>query len=99
MYCMPNTATAEGVPWESGTSWTPVVTKLVLIARSGTSAPFYYSIPLPDLEANETRDYILRVHGIGTPDPELPAGTITFSLAPSSLPYDPGPTYTDSTPL
>lgn len=97
MYCMPNTATADGSPWQSGASWTPCVSKLVLIARTGSSAPFYYSIPLPGLMANESREYILAIHGIGTTDPELPAGTITFSLAPSSTPYDPGATYTDIT--
>lgn len=95
MYCMPNPSAANGSPWQPAASWTPLVTKLVIIARTGASAPFYYSIPLPYLEANESREFLLTVHGIGTIDPELPAGTISYTLAPSSLPYDPGPTYTD----
>ncbi|MBO4434391.1 MAG: hypothetical protein J5769_02930 [Bacteroidales bacterium] len=95
MYCMPNTATANGSPWTSGATWTPLVTKLVLIARIGTGTPFYYSIPLPNLSANESREYLITIFGIGTTDPELPAGTLTCTLATSSLPYTPGSTYTE----
>ena len=97
MYCMPNPSIADGSPWQPSASWTPLVTKLVLIARTGTSAPFYYSIPLPSLEAHESREFLLTIHGIGTADPELPAGSLSYTLAPSSTPYDPGATYTDST--
>lgn len=97
MYCMPNTASAQGSPWTAGAAWTPRVTKLVLIASIDTGTPFYYPIPLPDLQANESREYIITINGIGTSDPEDPAGTVTCSLASSSLPYESGSSYTEST--
>ncbi len=97
MYCMPNTASAQGSPWTPGATWTPRVTKLVLIACIGTSTPFFYPIPLPDLQTNESREYVITINGIGTSDPEDPAGTLTCSVAPATTPYDTGPSYTEST--
>lgn len=96
LYCMPNTSADQGAPWTACATWTPAVTKLVIIARIGSGARFYYPIPLPDIQANESREYNISIFGIGTQDPETLAGTLTCSVSSSSSPYDPGSTYTDS---
>ena len=94
---MPNTAVENGGRWESGATWTPRTTKLVLIARIGNGSTCYYSIPLPLLQANESRELNIHIHGAGTDDPEELAGTVSCDVSGITAPYEHGATYTDNT--
>lgn len=98
LYSMPNPSGSFVAPYESGASWEPGITKLVLVASIGGNI-CYYGIPLDNLPSNYSTSYDITIYGVGSTDPETPVESHTYTLASPVTPWQAGATYTDnSTP-
>lgn len=100
-YLYNNSATAAMSEWASGALWSPRKTCLVVIARLGPiGQPYYYSLPLPSLSSNQSKDCTLFIYDVGSDDPQIPCTNTGFELVFNQASWKDGGSWVDdSTPV